>query len=400
MPFHYLQKFIKFEAKSSLLLLLAALLAIVVSNSRFSQHYLFFINYPLTVDIQVIHLESSLKLFVNEVLMTFFFFLIGLEIKREVLIGKMSSGKKILLPFIASISGILMAALTYLIINGTASATTHGWAIPTATDVALSSAVLILLGKSIPTALRLFLTILAIIDDVIAAAIIAIFYSNNFHILFLLLAILCTLLLFLSNRIAVYRFLLSVVMATLLWLCIYAADISPAVAGVLIAFTIPLKGKNQNRHQQQYQHSTYHRLEAKLHPWVAFVILPIFVFVNAGLSFEHLHLAMFFEPLTLGIILGLFLGKQIGIFGSCWLAVKAKMAYLPEGIRWQQFYGMSVLCGIGFTMNLFIGFLAFPPSTGYFDLVKLGILTASSLSAVVGYGVLRLSRINDNNKSR
>jgi NhaA family Na+:H+ antiporter len=387
MPINRFREFIKLESKSSILLLIAAVIAICISNSPWSSVYTDFINYPLILSFQQGQLTTSIKLLVNEGLMTIFFFLIGLEIKRGVLIGELNSRKKVLLPFLASVSGMLMAALIYLAINGTVAATSSGWAIPTATDIAFSSAVLMLLGKAVPGSLRLFLTTLAIIDDLIAAVIIALFYSSNFHILFLLLAMVCLLILFFFNKIGITQYFLYLVFGALLWFFVLQSDISPAVSGVLVAFTIPLRPLGKNLP------SLLETLENNLHPWVAFCILPLFVFVNAGLSFTGIHLAMFYDPLTLGIILGLFVGKQVGVFGACWLAVKAKIAKLPDGIDWYQLYGMAVLCGIGFTMNLFIGFLAFRDNANYLNLVKLGILSASLLSAVVGYWILRCNRL-------
>lgn len=383
-----LQEFIKLESKSAMLLLSAVFLAMVICNSPWGGLYQQWINNHLSFRFSQFQVNISIQLFVNEVLMTIFFFMIGLEMKREILVGEMSSQRKAILPLIASISGMLMAGLIYLMINGSTSPTAQGWAIPTATDIALSSSVLGLLGRSVPPALRLFLTMLAIIDDVIAAAIIVIFYSHDFHILFLLLSVLCLLMLFLLNRMRTAKYFLYVIWGTLLWFCMLEADISPAVSGVLIGFAIPMHARLSGKHGV----SLVQQLEKSLHPWVSFLILPLFVFVNAGFSLTHFNVAMFFQPLTLGVICGLLLGKQLGIFSSCWFAVKAKIAYLPRGISWRQLYGMSILCGMGFTMNLFISFQAFPHREDYLNLVKLGILTAAVLSAILGYSILRGSK--------
>lgn len=383
MPINLLKDFIKLESKSSVLLLMAAFLAVVVANSPYGESYATILEYPLQFPLPYLQFTTSIKLLVNDGLMTLFFLLISLEVKRGFLIGELNSRKKAALPFIASLGGILSAALVYLFVNAGLTATTKGWAIPTATDIAFSSAVLMLLGRAIPRSLKLLLTTLAIIDDLVAIIIIALFYSVNFQILYLLLSLLCFIALLLLNKMAVIQRSLYIILGICLWLCILKSNISPPMAGVLIGLTIPLQAKGKALL------SPLEKLEKVLHPWVSFGILPLFVLVNGGLSLVKTTPDMFLNPLTLGIILGLFLGKQFGVFTSCWLAVKIKLAKLPDSLTWRQLYGMSVLTGIGFTMNLFIGFLAFSNEPDTLNLVKLGVFSGSLLSAITGYWLLK-----------
>jgi NhaA family Na+:H+ antiporter len=383
MPINMLKAFIQLETKSSVLLLAAAFLAIILANSPFGVFYERLIDFSFSFVLPYFSFTTSLKLLVNDGLMTLFFLLISLEVKRGLLIGELNSSKKAALPFIASLGGILAAALVYLVVNLGSLETTKGWAIPTATDIAFSSAVLLLLGRSVPSSLRLLLTTLAIIDDLVAIVIIAVFYSVNFHILFLLLALFCFLTLFVLNKLNITRCYLPLIFALLLWFCILESNISPPLAGVLIGFTLPLKVRGKA------SLSPLENLEKALHPWVSFGILPLFVFVNGGLSLIKTTPEMFLNPLTLGIMLGLFFGKQLGVFTACWLAVKTKLAKLPDNLSWPHLYGMSILTGIGFTMNLFIGFLAFSNDSEALNLVKLGVFSGSLLSAITGFCLLK-----------
>ncbi|HSW71597.1 MAG TPA: Na+/H+ antiporter NhaA [Gammaproteobacteria bacterium] len=385
MPIQRLKDFIKLESKSSALLLGAVFFAIFLANSPWRSFYENLIEYPLHFSGGPFEAATSLKLIVNDGLMTIFFLLISLEVKRGFLVGELNSIKKAALPLIASLGGILSAAMVYLLIHlGLGGATSiKGWAIPTATDIAFSSAILLLLGRAVPRSLRLLLTTLAIIDDLLAIFIIAIFYSVGFQIFYLLLGIFCFLGLFLLNRFRLLGLYGQIGLSILLWFCILKSNVSPPLAGVLIGLTVPLGDKKREGY------SPLQNLEAVLHPWVSFGILPLFVFVNGGLNLLQTNFAMFYHPLTLGIIAGLFLGKQGGVFAACWFSTKAKLTHLPDGLSWQQIYGMSVLTGIGFTMNLFIGFLAFPNDLDSLNMVKLGIFTGSFLSAVVGFFILK-----------
>jgi len=383
MPINALKKFVNLESKSSILLLVSALCAVLIANSPWNLNYEYFINYSLGFSLPYFQVSTTVKLLVNDGLMTLFFLLISLEVKRSMLIGELNSRKKASLPLIASIGGVLGAALVYLIINYGLETSIRGWAVPTATDIAFSSAVLLLLGRSVPKSLRLFLSTLAIIDDVIAIIIIALFYSVDFQILFLLLAVFCFIGLLLLNKLRLVRYELYVVLGMLLWICIEKSHVSPPMAGVLLGISLPLHSKKKDAV------SPLEKFEEMLHPWVSYGILPIFVFVNGGLFLLDTQVSMLFNPITLGIILGLFLGKQAGIFTFCRMAVLAKVAKLPDDVSWRQMYGLSVLGGIGFTMNLFIGFLAFADSVENLNLVKLGVFSASILSAIVGYVILR-----------
>lgn len=314
--------------------------------------------------------------------MTFFFLLISLELKREFLIGELKTRDKALLPFIASIGGMGMAALTFLIINYKIIENQVGWAIPTATDVAFASSILMLLGKSVPRSLKIFLLALAITDDFGAVVIISIFYTHQPDMIFLLTAILVFVLLIILNLAGIINKSIYVIFGIILWMLIFKAHINPPLAGVLIGFTIPLKTHHDSE-------SSLQQLEKTLHPWVVFGILPLFAFVNGGLSLTGLNLQSFINPLTLGIMLGLFFGKQIGVFSACFIAVKLRVATLPSYTNWKHIYGLSLLCGIGFTMNLFIGFLAFSNNPVYLNLMKLGIFSSSIISSISGYAVLK-----------
>ncbi len=385
MPINIVREFIKLESKSSFFLLLAALSAMVIANSPFSELYNSVLNYSFGFILFDASETTSLKVIVNEGLMTLFFLLISLELKREFLIGELRTLQKALLPLMASIGGMAMAALTFLLINHGIEINQPGWGVPTATDVAFSSAALVLLGKSIPNSLKIFLIALAITDDLGSIFIISIFYTHQPVMIFLVIAVLCYLLLVMFNLSGVTNTTLYILFGVVLWMCVLKSNINPPLAGVLIGSTIPLKSaKNANVFPLQ-------ALESLLHPWVVFGILPVFAFVNGGLTFSGMHFSSLFNPLTLGILLGLFVGKQLGIFSTCFVAVKLRLAHLPSHTNWKLMYGMSVLCGIGFTMNLFIGFLAYPQNPDYLNMVKLGVFSGSVISAVSGYLILKMS---------
>lgn len=382
MRIKFLHKFMQLEASGGIALGLATFLALTLANSNWRTYYQIFINFNITIS-SAIHF--SFLHFVNDGLMTIFFFLVSLEIKRELIQGELNTLSKALLPTIAAIGGMLIPAFFYLTVTHAYPQLTTGWAIPMATDIAFSLAILSLLGKHIPVALKIFLMALAIIDDLGAIVVIAIFYTQQIGWLYLFLALLTFLGLIILNYYKIQRFLPYCFLGIALWLFILNSGIHATIAGVLFGFTIPLSSRNH------HFNSLLHHLIHQLHPWIAYAILPLFAFANAGLSFSNISLATFLHPLPLGIIIGLFIGKQLGIFGASWLAVKAKLAKLPYKVNWWHIYGTALICGIGFTMSLFIAGLAFGDSE-LTSLVRLGVFTGSILSAVAGYCVLFLSR--------
>jgi Na+:H+ antiporter, NhaA family len=373
--------FTQLEAAGGMLLGISTVIALILANSPLETYYQGLLQLTLTVG----SLHISFLHFINDGLMTIFFFLVSLEIKRELIQGELNSLDKALLPTLAAIGGMLVPAFFYLLINHSHPAHTPGWAIPMATDIAFSLGVLSLLSQHIPRSLKVFLTALAIIDDLGAILVIAIFYTQQIGWFYLILAFICLLSLIALNYYGVNRFTPYVLFALPLWFFILSSGVHATIAGVLFGLTIPLK----SLHQKQPVLLT--KLEHQLHPWVAYGILPIFAFANAGLSFSGLHWQTLFHPLPLGIIAGLFLGKQGGILGASWLAVKAKWTTLPHKTHWQHIYGTALICGIGFTMSLFIANLAFSDSESS-ALVRLGVLSGSALSGLLGYWVLLLTK--------
>ncbi|MCH9754962.1 Na+/H+ antiporter NhaA [Rickettsiella endosymbiont of Litargus connexus] len=382
MRIKFLHKFIQLEASGGIALGIATLLALILANSSWQTYYQTFLNFNVNVGPSI---HFSFLHFINDGLMTIFFFLVSLEIKRELVQGELNTLTKALLPALAAIGGMLVPALCYLVINHGYPQLISGWAIPMATDIAFSLGVLSLLGKQIPVALKIFLMALAIIDDLGAIIVIATFYTQQIGWLYLFLALLTFLGLILLNYYKIQRFLPYCLLGISLWLLILNSGIHATIAGVLFGFTIPLNSDNKNFN------SLLHHLIHQLHPWIAYGILPLFAFANAGLSFSNIHLATFLHPLPLGIIVGLFFGKQVGIFGASWLAVKTKLAKLPYKVNWWHIYGTALICGVGFTMSLFIAGLAFRESE-LTSLVRLGVFTGSILSGIAGYCILLLSR--------
>lgn len=382
MRIKFLHKFIQLEASGGIALGIATLLALILANSSWQTYYQTFLNFNVNVGPSI---HFSFLHFINDGLMTIFFFLVSLEIKRELVQGELNTLTKALLPALAAIGGMLVPALFYLVINHGYPQLISGWAIPMATDIAFSLGVLSLLGKQIPVALKIFLMALAIIDDLGAIIVIATFYTQQIGWLYLFLALLTFLGLILLNYYKIQRFLPYCLLGISLWLLILNSGIHATIAGVLFGFTIPLNSDNKNFN------SLLHHLIHQLHPWIAYGILPLFAFANAGLSFSNIRLATFLHPLPLGIIVGLFFGKQVGIFGASWLAVKTKLAKLPYKVNWWHIYGTALICGVGFTMSLFIAGLAFRESE-LTSLVRLGVFTGSILSGIAGYCILLLSR--------
>ncbi len=372
--------FTQLQAAGGILLGIATLMALLLANSPLHIYYQNLLQ--LTLSLGNIHI--SFLHFINDGLMTIFFFLVSLEIKRELVQGELNSLNKALLPTMAAIGGMVVPALFYLLINHGHPDHTAGWAIPMATDIAFSLGVLSLLNKRIPSSLKIFLTALAIIDDLGAILVIAIFYTQQIGWLYLILAFICLIGLITLNYFSVNRFFPYLLLALPLWFFILSSGVHATIAGVLFGLTIPLHPSKKS------QVTLLNKVEHQLHPWVAYGILPLFAFANAGLSFTGIRWETLFHPLPLGIIAGLFLGKQCGILGASWLAVKAKWAKLPYQTNWQYIYGTALICGIGFTMSLFIANLAFSDGESA-SLVRLGVLSGSALSGILGYWVLLLT---------
>ncbi|MDP9196043.1 MAG: Na+/H+ antiporter NhaA [Pseudomonadota bacterium] len=367
--------YIRTEVLSGVLLLLATALALVAANSDFRPVYQAWLDAPLGLGAGEFRLHKPLLLWINDGLMAVFFLLVGLEIRREFTQGELSSPRKAVLPVAAALGGMIMPALIYMAISRDMPDVAHGWAIPVATDIAFALGILALAGRRVPPSLRLFLLALAIMDDLGAIVIIALFYSHDLAALPLVLASGVMLAMVLMNRGGISRLWPYLVMGAMLWVCVLKSGIHTTLAGVILAMTIPA-GKME-------------RLEARLHAPVSYMILPLFAFANAGVPLEGVALASVLQPLPLGIALGLFLGKQAGVFLSAWMTVRFNIARLPAGASWRQLYGAAILTGIGFTMSLFIGMLAFDDGQ-HVDAMRLGVLTGSLLSAVVGFLWLRL----------
>lgn len=385
--FNGFRKFVQLESAGGILLFATAVLALLCSNSPWHRLYTALVYYPLGISFGDQVFAAPLALWINDGLMVIFFLFVGLEIKREVLIGGLNTRARRLLPGVAALGGMIVPGLIYLICNFSDTVTLRGWAIPTATDIAFALGVISLLGQRVPMSLKVFLTALAILDDLGAILIIAFFYTEHIQWIYLLSAAVCTLILVSFNCQRIDKLLPYLIVGALLWLAIVKSGIHATVAGVILAFTIPLHAK------YDVTRSPLKALESALHPWVVFAILPLFAFVNAGVSFASISKQQLSSPLFWGIILGLFLGKQIGVFGSCWLAHRAKWIKLPEKADWLDMYGVALLCGIGFTISLFIGSLAFAGEANvYSNVVRASVLFASVLSGAAGYCVLSQKR--------
>ena len=377
-PFKY---FFKLEAASGLVLLFAAVLALLISNGNLSEYYFLTLNKYITLGTEEFGLKLSVLHWINDVLMAIFFFFVSLEIKREFIQGELSNPKKAMLPIIGAVGGMAIPALFYIVINYSDSTTLNGWAIPSATDIAFSLGVLSLLGKRVPISLKVFLTALAIIDDLGAIIIIAFFYSGNIQSIYLIFMLLSVIDLVGFNKFKINYFLPYLIVGILLWDFTHQSGIHATIAGVLLALTIPHNTKVS-------KNSLLLKLEHGLAPYVAFGIMPIFAFANAGVSLEGLTFSTLLNPVPLGIVLGLFFGKQIGVFVLSYLSVKLKFADKPTNSTWPAFYAVSILTGIGFTMSLFVGNLAFANNMEYMDGVKIGVLAGSLLSTLFGYFLL------------
>jgi NhaA family Na+:H+ antiporter len=373
-----LRELLQHEAAGGLILIASAAVALIVANSPASDLY--------TATLARYVFGLSVLHWINDALMALFFVLVGLEIKRELLDGHLASWAHRLLPGIAALGGMIGPALVYVALNASSPGTLRGWAIPAATDIAFSLGVLALLGSRVPVQIKVFLTALAIIDDLGAIVIIALFYGHDLSPLMLALAALAAAGLFALNRFGVMRLSAYIPLGLLLWFFVLQSGIHATIAGVVFAIAIPLRRSPGHPDDAA---SPLHRLEHALHPWVSFLILPLFGFANAGVGLTGLGVAALAQPVTLGCALGLFLGKQIGVFGSVWLTIRLGFARRPAGTSWPQLYGMSLLCGIGYTMCLFIGLLAFGEAGPLQDETKIGVLAGSLASAIAGWAVLR-----------
>lgn len=375
--------FIHLEASGGLILMFTALLALVANNSLLASGYTGILDTTVTVQFGAFIISKPFLLWINDGLMAIFFFLVGLEIKREVLDGELSSLDKAALPLFAAVGGIIVPAMVYLSFNYTNPATASGWAIPAATDIAFALGILALLGPRVPASLKIFLLAVAIIDDLAAIIIIALFYTQDLSLIALGWAGGGTIILFLMNRFRVMRILPYALVGMFVWAAVLKSGVHATLAGVVTALAIPLARPDADTP------SPLRRAEHGLHIWVAFLILPLFAFANAGVSLKGLAVSDLLSPVPLGIALGLFIGKQVGVFSLAWIAVKAGWAKLPEGANWMQVYAVACLTGVGFTMSLFIGTLAFDDAS-LLNGVKLGVLMGSIASGILGYTLLRV----------
>ena len=373
--------FFKLEAASGLILLLAAIVALLLSNTNLSDHYFKILNTHLLIGTKNFGLDLSILHWINDALMAIFFFIVTLEIKREFLHGELSKPKQALLPIIGAFGGMAVPALIYVFINFETGYTLRGWAIPSATDIAFSIGVLSLLGSRVPISLKVFLVALAIIDDLGAIIIIAFFYSSELQYTYLLLMFAAFIILIILNKIGVKKFVPFLFVGLLLWYFTHGSGIHSTISGVLLATTIPHRQKGKD-------FSLLLKLEHLLSPYVAFGIMPLFALANAGVDLKGISFNSLLAPVPLGILCGLFFGKQIGVFLFSFISVKLKFAEMPSNSNWVKFYGVGILTGIGFTMSLFVGNLAFVDHVNEMDGVKIGVLSGSFLSAVVGYFVL------------
>ena len=385
-PQVYIKNFFKLEASAGILLMLSALLAIIFANTSLNHYYELLLSTPVEVRIGQLEVAKPLLLWINDGLMAVFFFLVGLELKRELVEGELSDKKNIILPGVGAIGGMLFPALVYMYFNYEDPIAMKGWAIPAATDIAFALGILALLGSRVPISLKIFLTSLAIFDDIGAILIIAFFYTEKISFLALIVVAVCVPILSIMNRRNVCDKSPYILIGAIMWVAMLKSGVHATLAGVLLAMFIPMKSK------ERPDYSPLKSLEHDLHSVVAYFILPVFAFANAGLNLSGIGMEQVLHSVPTGIALGLFVGKQVGIFGLCFLAIKLGLTKLPKGMNWASLYGTAALCGVGFTMSLFIGSLAFE-ETGVnllFD-ERLGIIIGSLASGLVGYFILRSS---------
>lgn len=382
----FLSSFFKLESAGGIILMLAAVLAVVFANTPLQSYYALLLDTPVEIRIGTLEIAKPLLLWINDGLMVVFFFLVGLELKRELIEGELSEKRNIILPAVGAIGGMLVPALIYLYCTSGDSTAMKGWAIPAATDIAFALGILALLGSRVPTSFKIFLTSLAIFDDIGAILIIAAFYTEKISYAGLLVVACCIPVLILFNKRNIEAKSLYVMVGIVMWVAMLKSGVHATLAGVILAIFIPMRSKSNPNY------SMLKDIEHDLHSVVAFFILPIFAFANAGISFAGMGIEHVFHSVPLGIALGLFIGKQVGVFGLCWAVIKFKLVSLPKGMSWGGLYGIAALCGVGFTMSLFIGSLAFE-ETGVnllFD-ERLGIILGSLASGLVGFFVLRFT---------
>ncbi len=375
-----LRDFLQKESAGGIVLIFAAALALAVANSPLAANYVSLLDIPVVFAIDSFVIDKPLLLWINDGLMAVFFFLVGLEVKREVLEGQLSSWGKASLPLVAALGGMVLPALVFIGFNLGTPDNIQGWAIPAATDIAFALGILSLLGPRVPVALKALLLAIAVIDDIGAIAIIALFYSGEIDTGMLAAAVMVFIVMLALGRAKVASTIPYVLLAILMWAFVLKSGVHATLAGVAAALTIPL--------DRSSDHGPLERMEHALHPWVAFLVIPVFGFANAGVTLVGLEPSALLDPLPLGIALGLLIGKQAGIFGFAWLAVKMKLASLPDEVNWRQIHALSLLAAIGFTMSLFIGNLAFA-TAGQIDAVKLGVLAGSTVAALTGYFLLK-----------
>jgi NhaA family Na+:H+ antiporter len=374
-----IQEFLRMEAAGGIVLGIAAALALVACNSGLIDLYRDVLTLPVELRFGALQIAKPLLLWINDGLMAIFFLLVGLEIKRELVEGELSSLRQAALPAIAAVGGMAVPALIYVLCNLTDATALHGWAIPAATDIAFAVGVLSLLGSRVPIGLKVFLLALAIFDDLGAIVIIAVFYTANLSVISLLLAGGVLLVMLALNRLGVTRIAPYALLGIVLWVCVLKSGVHATLAGVAMAFAIPMRAAEGESPLRQLEHA--------LHPWVAFLVVPLFGFANAGVSLAGIGTGALAEGVSLGIAAGLFVGKQLGVFGAVYASVRLGIARLPEGVGWTGLYGAGLLAGIGFTMSLFIGTLAWD-TTDYAAPLRIGVLGGSLLSGVAGYLLL------------
>lgn len=391
MPIRKAAEFFKLESAPGILLFLACLTALAMKNSPLAWAYDTLLHTPVAIQIGEFSIDKPLLLWINDGLMAVFFLHVGLEIKRETIQGQLSSRDQAILPLLAAMGGIIVPALVYISLNYSNPVALKGWAIPAATDIAFALGIVAVLGSRIPPAIKICLLAIAIIDDLAAIVIIAFFYTTNLSLLSLGFAAIAISTLTLLNIKKVTNLGPYVLTGILLWTCVLKSGVHATLAGVILALLIPLKSNNSNTT------SPLMDLEHALHPWVSFGVLPLFAFANAGVSLKGINLSILSEPITLGIIAGLFIGKPLGVMTITWLGTFSGLCRLPQGVTWKSYFGMALLTGVGFTMSLFIGTLAFNDFTNQ-KAVRLGVLCGSALAGLLGYLMLRLSCPDVNKK--
>ena len=382
-----IEEFMNKESSAGILLIFVTILALFLQNGFLTEFYTNFLHTPVEIRFGDLQIAKPLLLWVNDGLMAVFFFLIGLEVKREVMEGHLSSLKQIALPGIAAIGGMVVPALVFIIFNKGESFAMNGWAIPTATDIAFALGILSLLGPRVPVSLKIFLMALAIIDDLGAIVIIALFYTAELSTMSIMIAAIALIILSIMNRMDVAIKSAYIIVGIVLWVSVLKSGVHATLAGVALAFMIPLASKDKEGNS----FSMAKEMEHDLHKWAAFFILPLFAFVNAGVDLKSISIDEMFGPVPMGIMLGLFIGKQVGVFGFSWLAIKMGIASLPKDSNWALLYGVSALTGIGFTMSLFVDTLAYNDTQIYHYADKLAILLGSLFSGLLGYMVLKIA---------